>query len=327
MEISRRPLYNSLRMNWILDPTLEVAPWQVEDYRSLPVDVLFSRLQDVDLYLDKISFRAFSDSVDTPETLTDELLIDFQGDVQTRDRVYLIIFELWRRLLPEKTCLSIFCDELDRQIYLYDRMQIETEEDIQDALDNLQDILDENVDNGASPQEAFEWIQKGCANDIELFLRDYIFEQIDNENYLYANDLLDGFKSYFSDAKWVEFLRARVMEHTDAREANRIVSHLIKKEYDNLDIELSLESLTFLVRSGERPTFDILVKKIMELLQIEDDFQSLISLSAEFFHRLDKDKTEEALLKLLKLREPRDLDEPFNPRDPHLTEFFKIISD
>lgn len=326
MEISRRPLYNSLRMNWILDPTLEVAPWQVEDYRSLPLDVLFERLGNLGLHLDKVSFKAFAEATDSPEDLTDEFLAEFPEDVQTKDKAYLVIFELWRRLLPEKQSLSVFCDELDHQIYLYDRKQAVNAEEIQDTLASLQDILDENVDNGAEPQEAFAYVEAGCANDIEMFLRDFILDQLDNDNYSYAAELLDGFGDYLRDERWAEFLKARALEESDRDEAVTIVEGLIDEDSDDSDIDLDLEIIGFLVRHGERPLFEKLAKKTAKSIDIEDDFLSLVSLSADFFHRIDKEKNEEALLKLLKKREDRPFVEKFDSRDPHLAEFLKIIS-
>jgi hypothetical protein len=68
MQIERRALYNSLRMNWVMDPTLEVEPWQVEDYRSLPIDTIFERIEEKNIPLDKETFLALAENVDTPET-------------------------------------------------------------------------------------------------------------------------------------------------------------------------------------------------------------------------------------------------------------------
>jgi len=35
MEIQRRALFNLVRMNWLAEPIVNVAEWQVEDYRPL----------------------------------------------------------------------------------------------------------------------------------------------------------------------------------------------------------------------------------------------------------------------------------------------------
>lgn len=326
MEMNRRALYNSLRMNWVLDPTLDVEPWQVEDYRVLSLDTLFEMLEDKEIYLNKASFKGFAEAIDTPEELTEALWGDFSDDAKAYDQVYLIIFELWRRLLPEKPCLSVFCDEIDYQIHAYDRGMVVNVEAIQDALANLQAILDENVDNGAHPIEAFEGIEAGCANNIGMFLHDFIAEQIDNDNFSYANDLLDGFNNYLEDMPWFEFLRARVLAKNDPFEANQMIKQLIKSKAYEPDLDLNLEILSFLVRNGEKETFERLIRQTTDLLEVEEDFQVLIAICADFYHRMDQEKVEESLQKLLSQRQKHDPEQKFDLRDPQMIEFFKIIS-
>lgn len=326
MEINRRALYNSLRMNWVLDPTLQVEAWQVEDYRAIPSDLLFERLEDRDIRLDKASFVAFADTVDNPEDLTEALLHDASVDMKKQDQVYLIVFELWRRFVPEKPCLSILCDEVDHQIHLYDQGQATTGEEIADTLANLQVILDENTDEGADPHEAFDIINSGCANDIESFLHDFISEKIDDCNYSYAAELLDGFSDYLHDVKWFEFLRARLVAVSDPEEANQIVKQLISVKNPDPDLEFNLEVLSFLVSVGDRETFERLVKQSAELLQVEEDFQALVSISADFYHRLDREQIEKALQSILKQREKHHLDKNFDLNDPHFSAFFNILA-
>lgn len=326
MEINRRALYNSLRMNWILNPKLKVEAWQVEDYRAMPTDQLFERLEDMDIRLDKISFAAFADTVDNPEDLTESLSHDSSDEMAVQDQIYLIVFELWRRLLPEKPCLSVLCDEIDHQIHVYDQGQTETGEEIADALANLQVILDENTDEGADPHEAFDCINSGCANDIESFLHDFISEKIDDANYSYATELLEGFGSYLHDDRWVEFLRARLVAISDPEEANKIVRQLINQKTSHPDLEFNLEVLAFLVSIGDRETFEKLIKQSAELVQLEEDFQALVSISADFYHRLDREQIEKSLQSILKQRERHNLDKDFDLKDPHFNAFFNILA-
>lgn len=325
MEINRRALYNSLRMNWVLDPTLEVEAWQVEDYRSMPIDGLFERLDDMDIRMDKVSFTAFADTFDTPEELTEALIVDEDKDEKHLDKVYLIVFELWRRLVPEKPALSILCDEIDYQIHLYDQGHREALESMSDTLADLQVVLDENSDEGADPHEAFDCINSGCANDIESFLNDFISEKIDEEDYTYASDLIEGFGSYMHDDKWFEFFRARLVSVTDPDEANAIVKKLISGKSGASDLDFNLEALSFLVIIGERETFEKLVKQTVALIESEEDFQALVSISADFYHRLDKEQIESQLQSLLKKREKVSLEQSFHLKDPQLTDFFKIL--
>lgn len=323
--MNRRALYNSLRMNWVMDPSINVEPWQIEDYRSLPLDEIFERLDDKDIHLDKTTFIAFADSVDSPEDLTDGLLEDLKDDIASQDQVYLLVFELWRRLLPEKPSLSIFCDELDQQIHLCDSGQVKNIEPIQDALANLQVILNENSDEGADPIEAFNCIDDGCANNVESFLYDYIAEQIDNGNDSYAIELLDGFSGYMRDKKWFDFLRARVLSSSDPKESSQMIQRLVAKAAKEPNLEFNLELLSFLVSVGEKEIFDRLVKISLPLIELEEDFQDLVAISADFFHRLDREAVENTLQDILNMRAKLPLHKNFDPKDPQLNTFTKAV--
>ena len=56
MTYEGRALYNLLQMNLKQNPDLEVEPWQVEVYRDLPEEELFSRLESHQIFLDKDNF-------------------------------------------------------------------------------------------------------------------------------------------------------------------------------------------------------------------------------------------------------------------------------
>ena len=53
MELERRALYNSLRMNWLIDPTIQADAWQVEDYRLMSYKAIFDRLKEKGVHLDR----------------------------------------------------------------------------------------------------------------------------------------------------------------------------------------------------------------------------------------------------------------------------------
>lgn len=325
MEVDRRALYNSLRMNWLYNSNINVEPWQVEDYRSMPSEGIFDRLRLQDIYLDKTSFMALADQYDSPEDLTENLLADIDADAMTQDQVYLLVFELWRRFLPEKPCMSIFCDELDYQIYLYDSGQVDNPESIQDTLANLAVVLDENADQGNEPTVVFETISTGCANDVESFLYDYTLEQIEEQNYSYATELLDDFSEYVKEVKWFDFLRARLLAATDQNGANLLVKQIIHEMIAEPDMEFYLEVLTFMVQAGQVDDFLRLVKLTVPLLECEEDFQDLLTICADFYHRLDYDDVEVAIQNILKKRVKNSFDTILNDRDPDIAELFKAI--
>lgn len=326
MQIERRALYNLMRLNWLHNPNMAVEPWQVDDYRSMPLDTIFERLSFHDLDFDRHSFADLTSEYDTPEDFTEAVLADFDADTVTQDQVYLLLFELWRRLLPEKPCLSVFCDELDHQIHHYDAGELADPENIQDAVANLQVVLDENTDEGADPLEVFESICSGCANDVESFLYDYISDQIESGNLLYASDLLDGFNDYVKDVKWFDFLRARYVAHKDQTTANEFIPQLVQDASEAPDLEFNLELLSFLVQGGGRSLFVDLVKKTLPLLETEEDFQDLLTICVDFFHRLDGEKEEIALQTLIRKRSHLHQEGLVGAKDPHLKELLAIIS-
>lgn len=325
MQIERRALYNLMRLNWLHNPNMPVEPWQVEDYRTMPLETIFERLRFHDIEFEKGLFIDLAADYDSPEDFTDAVLAEFDADTVTQDQIYLLLFELWRRLLPEKPCLSVFCDELDHQIHLYDSGNSENTEEIQDVVANLQVILDENIDEGADPLEVFESICGGCANDVESFLYDYISDQIESDHLSYAADLLDGFNNYVSDVKWFDFLRARHIAFHDQSAANELVPQLIQDSKDTPDLEFNLELLSFLVQGGEKGIFVGLVRKTLPLLQTEGDFQDLLAICIDFFHRLDCEKEEDSLQKLLRKRSHLHLEGVVNSKDPQINELLHLL--
>lgn len=327
MDVDRHALYNSLRMNWLNNSNISVEPWQVEDYRSLLSDGIFERLKLQDIFLDKTSFLALADQYDTPENLTDHLLEEMSADSMTQDQVYLLVFELWRRYLPEKSCLSVFCDELDHQIYLYDSEQLGNPESIQDALANLAVVLDENADEGNEPDIVFETICAGCANDVESFLYDFISEQIEEQNNAYAAELLDDYSEYVRDIKWFDFLRARLLAETDQNAANQLIKQIIKDVTSEPDLEFYLEVMNFMVQAGQEEDFLNLTKKAVPLLECEEDFQDLLTICADFYHRLDQDDVETAIQKILKKRSKNSSETVLDFKDPDITELFKVMAE
>ncbi len=329
MQIERRALYTSLRMNWLLDPDIDVETWQVEDYREVSLPKLFERLNDLNIRLDNPSFTAYAENFDSPEELCDALTGEEEeeedADGQAQDRVYLVLFEIWRRLLPEKPCLSIFCDELDHQINLYDLEAVQSAEPLQDALANLLTILEENVEAGGEPIAVFDSISSGCANDLETFLCDFMAEQIDNENYSYAAELIEDFGEYISDLKWLDFFRARILDHTDSMAAHQLVRQVIEETISDKDLEFNFQILAFLVQGGDKDVFVKLVEHSLPLLLTEEDLLDMLTICIEFFHRLDAEKEEAALQKLYDQRAYRLSENPLDPQDPHLAELVAIL--
>jgi hypothetical protein len=248
----------------------------------VPEEELFAQLAKRGVRLDRNAFCEFARQGDTPEELADLLLPDGAPEKE-RDPFYLLVFELWRRLLPEKQSLSIFCDELDYRIALYDRGEKFSDDLLQDAIANLLEVLDENTDLGADPEDVFTAICNYCAHDLESFLYDYIAELLDSGNSLYASELVEGFSLCVTDPFWFDFLKTRLLAFTDVGDANLALHRLLEND---LDFPLLLEMLHFLAAHGERELFSLGVQKTIPLLAGNEDWREAIEIIADSYARL-----------------------------------------
>ncbi len=314
-ELEKRALYNLLRMNWVHDKSMKLEPWQVEDYRSLSTEALLEGLKEFDDQVTKKQFLLFAEQCDTPEELT-FCYADEEQEPAAQDRAYLIVFELWRRLLPERPSLSIFCDELDHLIMVRDSGEIKDEEKIQDMIASLLDLLDEGADEGGGPHEIFARVSAHSANDIESFLYDYIAEQIDDENYGYASELLDGFIPYILDSRWFDLLHARLLALGDVEQASEKISEIIEDSGESPDLDLNLEVLDFLVHTGGRELFLKIAKGTVDLVESEEDLLDLLNCCANYFHCLDLEDDACLVEGIIEARSNNNPEAPLAPGDP-----------
>lgn len=327
MDIERRALYTSLRLNWLKDPTIAVQDWQVEDYREMPYSVLFERLRNKGINLDRVGFIALADHQDTPEELTLEILAERNYDSDLHDQTYLVTFELWRRLLTEKPCLSIFCDEFDHQIHIYDEGEIDNSEQIQDIIANLQVILEENSDQGADPHTVLEYLATGCAHDVESFLLDYIADQIDNSNFSYASELIEGFSEYINDHKWFELQRVRLYAQNDPRGANRMIQQLLDECQESEDcLDFYLEVLHFLATEGDASFFRTVLAKALPMLKSEEDFQDLLDICLEYHQNRDNNGKVVAVQSLQTSRRNKNQTQLLDPQDNALSALRQLMN-
>lgn len=325
MQEERKTLYNLLRMNWLADPGIAVEPWQVEDYRSLSWQELFGGLSEFGYDFDKNSFLAYAEQVGSPEEFCDALLEEEDFDPMEQDQIYLLVFELWRRLVPEKICISVFCDELDHQIFLFDKGDLSIAESIQDAVANLQMIMDENYDQGANPEEVFRLVSKSCANDLETFLYDYIADQLESGNIAYASDLNDGFIDYLKGSKWMQLANIRLQEHLDQEAADEELKKFVARMVKEDDLRFNLELLSFIAQAGDKSEFSKMVKRTVALLETEEDFLDLLALCEEFYRFRDDDQKEKEVQHILDKREKLDAGSPIKQGDKDLKELLKIL--
>jgi hypothetical protein len=322
MDIAQKALYNSLRMSWLQGqespPEEIIEPWKVEDYRLLSLDDLFKRLQQKEIVLDRALFKSYADQFDSPEELTMWLLDGEELSPEDYDQIYLVAFELWRKLLPEKPSISVICDELDYQISCYDQGDKSNLEPLQDALSSFYTILQENVDEGMDPQQIYSALSEFCANDLDHFLYDYISDQIDEHLNDYATELLDQFYSYIVEKKWFDLLRARLIAIQDAHKGNELLRQIFEQSKNAPALDFYLDILTSMVQEGNRELFAKIATATCDLVEQEEDFVELLSVCSDFYGCLDKDDIQLEIDSRIQKRAKENHFGPLSPSDSDL---------
>lgn len=307
-------LYPKAYFNWLTlkkesNSTLAIEPWQVEDYRELATALIFERLESLGLSLTAESFLMVAENYQSPEELTHYLWPDKQNEFL----IYLLIFELWRRLVPDKQSLSIFADELDYRIKFYLKNRDAEEIHLRNGLQRMEEILEKSVDAGESPNGAFIALQRHMAHNLESFLSDYITDQIEEENVLEATDLIDTYYPFVADRTWFDFLKARLLTDVDTHEGNLAFKKLLEEQ---LSIDLLLEIATFLIHHADPALFIKTSQMAANQIQTEEDFQELLAIIGDYCHFIEKEEEEKKIEAVFSNRMNRDLQSPFNPNDP-----------
>ncbi len=312
MSISPKALYNSLRMNYLQNPSMAEESWKVADYRAMSTEALFQKMQNFDFVFEKVSFLAFADAYDSPEELFDHLVSDSEEE---HGELYLIVFELWRRLANDKQSVSIICDELDHQIFMYDQGE-EKSEELEDALASFHNALEENVDQGLSRDAIYDAVAEYLANDVQSFMIDYLSDLIDHQDYAYAEDLLEKFYPYMPEKKWFDLLHARIIGVRDIRKGHELVAKLFRQEQSSQDIEFNLDVLAYLISLPDHELFRHVAMRTVSLVETEDELLELIHIAGDIFHSLDMHEKGMALEALYEMR--KNNSRPFSKEDKDL---------
>jgi len=317
MELRGRALYNLLRISWLENPKVRVKSWQVEDYRCLSIDQLLSKLKELGIVLDQKSFEVYAENCESPEDLVEYLSAD-EEDADKQDAAYLVLFELWRRLLPYKQSLSVFCDELDELIERYDQEGLNEEEVLQKNLKDLEDILDETADLSGSAEKIFEDLSQFCAHDLHGFLYDYISDQIEIGEETYASELINAFYEFLPDKKWFDLLKARLFASMDMEELNPVAERLFDQLLDHSDLDLLFEVAKCFACRSDIPLFMQAAHRAISLIKTEEQLQELLALVAEHYRYLDRDEEEKSIRELIQKRKGKDFESLLDPLDPVL---------
>ncbi|MEI8300811.1 MAG: hypothetical protein WCG10_04265 [Chlamydiota bacterium] len=322
MSFEGRAFYNLLRMQEA-ETSVVVKPWQALDYREVKENELFHSLEQLDVFLTPKTYKSYAQTCSSPEELA-QIILGEEADAERREKVYLLLFEMWRRFCKDEQSLSIFCDELDYQIDQHDR-GVENDEILQELLDELENILDQTADHGEDPQKVFELVAALIAHNIESFIYTFASEQVDKGNDVYASELVDGFYEYFDEKMWLDFLKVRFVAMADPKEAIVMLELLLEKIQEVPDLDLCFEILYYLIYQEDIPLFYTVLKKTEALLEKEEDFQDLLEIVVEYLSTLDKEVEEDKIRALLKKRMHLEKEKAFDLKDNDMKELNKVL--
>jgi len=313
MQLHRRAVYNMIHLRDAVNVD-ELEPWQKENYRALKDSTLFMRLQDCGLTIPNLKmFNQLAAEFESPDEMADQL-------APNDDRIYLLLFELWRRHLPEQRCPSVFCDELDYQITCFERDEFEHQDELQEIVDYLQQILDDHVDEGADPRAVYQAFQQHCAHNLDQFLYSYAAAQIELGNIEYAYDLIEGFYRYIDEPLFFDFLLARIAILQNPEEGTEYLTKLLKKVKR---LDLAEEILVYLAQERNHPLFCQLVAKTTALLEDEASFKELLDLCILHFDELSIDASQ--LQAMIVKRSRRSPEAPLDQNDADIKELKKLM--
>ncbi|MCH9614656.1 MAG: hypothetical protein SP1CHLAM54_13800 [Chlamydiia bacterium] len=261
---------------------LVISEGDPTDYRSLTDEDLFANLEKYDIFLDQETFLKNADQCDLPEEVVATLLKKDATDEIKAD-AYLMLCECWRRFCPEKQTLSIFCDELDLTMELFDKDQLGNEEYLQILLEELSRILDEAVDHGEPPRDVFDTIQTFFHQDLEDFLYNYIALQIDLGFETYASELIDTYFPYVKARVWFDFLRVKLAGDTDF-----LLYHLLDSVFEQENVSLMLEVLYYLISMGDTEKFLEVTLRTLPCIRKDEQLKELITMLREYIATLDE---------------------------------------
>lgn len=260
---------------------------EIEDYRVLGDKALLSRLEAYQIYIDKETFLELSKDCESPEELVNILLP--KGKTVEKCIAYLLLFEAWRRFCPDKQTLSIFCDELDLTISLYNEGQLGSDEYLQKQLKDLENILDVTVDQGHKPREVFLMVTCYFTQGIERFLYRYISQQIEEGFTTYASELIDAFSSYVVEPRFLQLLKVRLSG------GSMMLAHLLDTLEEPPNFPLYIEVMRYLIHRREKNTFYKTLVRSLPHLSTENQLNSLTHVVKDYFKLLSPDELEKVV--------------------------------
>ena len=285
VSLETKALYNSLRMLGTDRPVSKQDSWKRKDYRGVVLQNLFEELKRLGIKGNTALFYQWKDYCETPEELVDFLSGDQEIDDETRDHIYLLIFELWRRLVPEKRCLSIVADEIDYIIYAFDSSQGVDDEAVEKAIDEWVRILNRLHDEGFTGKDALRAIEPYFAHDVPEFIIDFLLDvssRLDHERFFPIFEKTRLFLTAFPI--WVKVIDVKFCLHEDCTIVNKklgeLVAHVLTGGKEESDVIFSLCEIALALEREE--LFFRLLDHVLLSIEVKEDLEVILDLLADF---------------------------------------------
>ncbi len=144
---------------------------------------------------------------------------------------------------------------------------------------------------------------------------DYISDQIDAKNGVYALELIDGYYPYISKTLWFDFLKAKLKTLDDISSSNEIIGKVLSNLKLKPNIHLQFRILKFMVGLGDRNLFMKTFKQTTENLKKESELKSILNILADFYIRLDRDDLEKKNLDIIDKKSKIKSDQSLKKQD------------
>ena len=300
MRFRGRSLYNSLQISAREEDALDVEPWQILDYRQVADSYLYQRLAALQISVTEQHFLLYAANSDGPEELLDCLWWQEEEGSSEQEEAYLLIFELWRRLLPTRRSVSIFFDDIDFAIAQFDEEEASSEE-LVELLFELEEILRQGREQGMDPQQVFSMLAEYAAQDVEQFLYDYILHVLEEEDGLLASTLIEMFEEYIPEKKWFDLLQVYLLVAFDSDKALSALCQILEeeKERSSADIPFLEEVFIFILCAEEVPLLTQGIGLLVECLYTEQDRKEFLEAILEDCSSLGLDSLQESLQDLV----------------------------
>lgn len=287
--------YNQLRMR-ALEEDVDAPRWMLEDYRKLSWRRLQQDLQALGVVNDLGILKASCESVESFEQWYAVLIQ--QGNFSTTDQehLWLVAFEVWRRFYPEQQSFETLCDDIDDMIFRYETGSIRDEQ-VQDLLHRIVELIEQQSRSKRAAKQMFAALDASCAHGLELFIYDYIDDQIHAQASSCAIDLLDHFQDLVQEDRWLQFLRARLAPGPEVFSAFMHLLSQFDQDRHSSDIELAFEILAYLCECNLSNIFAKYCAWLMRQKLDKEEEEDLCDLIDEYLHNHKEDKFLPKMLK------------------------------